>query len=128
MSHGQNTHFYIEVDEPTTPDQISQAMASLGRQVRNVRAVRANHDGYILTELLAAGIWETESGADQCEKCPPGQQQHLKWSQLDEKQRHSFLKGLAHFLDASRTDQLLLSDILGDVTEFQGIRLKPEHG
>ena len=122
---------YIELRDPAGPEEVRAALENAGLQLNGLRGVTRNQDGYILTDLLARGIWEHETSLNQClEKNPgrcPGIPVHRDWTQLSETQQEEFIKRYAGFLESCRQDQLMPEILLRDCDEFKGTALTVQH-
>ena len=116
-------NLYLEFSEPVDEQAVKNLLEQAGMKPVSSRTVTENNDGYILTQLLAAGIWEQETDQQNCPGPCPEKQKHLAWAELTQEQQHTFLKGYAGFLTSCSEEELLLSELLQDCGAFEGVAL-----
>ena len=86
----------------TETGRVAEALRQANIETWDVREVSPNHDGVILTQALARGIWQQETGQIRCEghcRNEPGAPQHMTWEELSTDQQETFTSDLAHFPD-----------------------------
>lgn len=122
-----NTTFHVKLNSPATEDGLKEAMEAAGMNPHTVRAISPIHDGYALTELIAQGIWEHETGHAYCrERCKgkcPGDPKHLAWNELSEGQQETFIKRYVRFLENCREEELLTDVLMTEAEEFDDVAL-----
>lgn len=124
MDSQPTTHVYLELSEPRSPEDIARLLGRANAPVTDARAMTSLERGYALTESLAYGIWQDESGAAECRgQCPP-QRRHRHWEQLSEDQRTRFIDNLARFLENCRTEELMLDLLMESDEEFETVALQ----
>ena len=123
MDTQPTTHVYLELKQPRSPEEIARILESRDAQVTEARAMTALQRGYALTDTLAHGIWQNETGADGCRgRCPPDRS-HRHWEQLTEEQRTRFIENLSRFLDNCRSEELMLDLLMEGDEEFENVAL-----
>ena len=123
MDREKTRHVFLELSEESTPEEVARTLGYAGTQVSEARAVHGNHDGYILTQALAQGIWDYETGAGYCkDNCPRGKK-HRTWDQLSSEQQETFLSYYTTFVEQCRTDELIPEILLQDAAVFRDIAL-----
>ena len=76
----QQRHFHLDLREPHDALRVAEALRQANIETWEVREVSPNHDGVILTQALARGIWQQETGQIRCEghcRNEPGAPQHM---------------------------------------------------
>ena len=116
-------HLYLEFSEPVDPQAVTDLLEQAGLKPSDCRSVTRNHEGHILTDLLAAGVWNQESDWDRCNGPCPENRKHLEWQQLNEEQQDAFLRNYSRFLASCSDEELLLCVLLEDTAEFDGVAL-----
>lgn len=114
--------FYIHT-EGTTTEALTNALQSAGIPVNEVRTTSINHDGIIITELLAKGTWNHGTGQAYCQATPQKPCTHLEWDQLSETQKGLFIRHMAAFLEYCGQEKFVPLSMVEDDEEFEGIRL-----
>ena len=117
-------YVYLEMKEETSPEQLSRHLAESGYIVTAGRTMAGLEEGYAVTETMAAGLWEQESGYAHCEGHCGARRPHRPWTDLAEQQRQKFVKRLTQFLDQCRQEELLLDTLLEDDPEFGDVALE----
>ena len=115
----------------TETGRVVEALSQANIETWEVREVSPNHDGVILTQALARGIWQQETGQIRCEghcRNEPGAPQHMTWEELSTDQQETFTSDLArfpdHYRDAGRQAEYRPErDSLDDDDKFDGIAL-----
>lgn len=121
----QTNAVHVSLKEPAEAEAVSQALEGAGIGVQAIREVTRIHDGYALTELLAQGIWEHETGQAHCAsrnpgRCP-GEDRHRGWAELSEEQRDAFIARYVRFLESCREEELMTDLLLKNEEAFQGV-------
>ena len=89
----QQRHFHLDLQEPHDALRVAEALRQANIETWEVREVSPNHDGVILTQALARGIWQQETGQIRCEghcRNEPGAPQHMTWEELSTDQQETF--------------------------------------
>ena len=122
----KHRQFHIDLMEPATAQAVVAALRQAGIEAWESREVSPNHDGVIITELLAKGIWEQETGQSLCpgKDCPGDVMgnPHRRYEDLSEEQREIFTRSVAAFMERSRLHDYAPSLSLNQ-NDFQGIAL-----
>lgn len=122
----QGSHFYIEFSETQQPDQIRNALKAAGMATSDCRAVTPNTDGYIITQVLIAGIWNHETGEARCkDQCPKSGPTHTPWHDLTPEQQDIFRERYVEFLESCRQQELSPCTLLEDLDQFLSVALFP---
>ena len=125
MIEKQNSRYvYLEMKEETSPEELSRQLGNTGFTVTSGRTMAGLQDGYAVTETLAAGIWDHESGYADCGNHCTAKRPHRPWTEIPNHQRSKFVKRLAQFLDQCRQEDLLLQLLLEDEPEFSDVALE----
>ena len=127
----QQQHFHLDLRKPHDALRVAEALRQAGIETWEVREVSPNHDGVILTQALARGIWQQYTGQIRCEghcRNEPGAPQHMTWEELSTDQQETFTSDLAHFPDHFRgagrqAEYRPERDSLDDDDEFGGVAL-----
>ena len=91
----------------TETGRVAEALRQAGIETWEVREVSPNHDGVILTQALAKGIWQQETGEIRCDghcRNEPGAPQHMTREELSTDQQETFTSDLAR--DSQITSQI----------------------
>ena len=118
----QERNFYLNTSGADA-DKIQEALRAAGIETLVVRETTPNHDGIIITETLAAGIWDHESGAARCQDPVDQECGHRKWDQLSQEQRDEFTKELASFYEYQRIERMQLSVLLEFSEELGDVKV-----
>ena len=117
--------YYFETETDMTEPELGLALENAGIKAVNARRTTLNHDGVIITETLANGIWNHETGYDYCNDDCRGQvKTHTEWNQLSPEQRDTFTKRLIGFMENSRIDQFSTAESMEYDQEFANIALE----
>ena len=120
--------FYIETTNDICEEELKHKLKAAGINTEQTRTVTSLHDGYVLTNLLAEGIWNYETGYDECdESCKEKGSKHVAWSGLTEEQQDEFVKHYTQFIENSRQDCLLPDLLLEDNNLFEAVLLRNRH-
>ena len=123
----QQRHFHLDFRKPHDAMRVAEALRQANIETWEVREVSPNHDGVILTQALARGIWQQETGQIRCEghcRNEPGAPQHMTWEELSADQQATFTSDIAHFMEAGRQAQYRPErDSLDDDDKFDGVAL-----
>ena len=118
--------YYFETATEMTEPELRLVLERAGVQAVDARLTTVNHNGVIITETLAKGIWNHETGYDQCNGGCNGQaKSHTGWDRLSPEQRGAFTRRLAEFMDHSRADQFSAAESIADDAGFESVALKP---
>ena len=113
---------YIETDQPFSVDDAASIIYAAGINPTAIRAVTPNQDGIILTNLYADGVWNQESGYNDCDgHCEHLRRVHLRWEELNAAQQELFAATLSHFMDQARSGAFILSEHLGESPLFREV-------
>ena len=116
-------HLYLDLGQLTDPERVLAALRAADIHPDDYRPVSRNNTGHIVTDLLAQGIWDHESGAQECQgNCPP-ERRHLTWDQLTQDQKVAFTANYARFLTNCTSDELLLNTLLENEDLFEQVAL-----
>ena len=119
----KHQNLYLEFSEPVERQAVNEALARAGLTVSDSRAVTKNNDGYIITNLLAKGIWNHESDSTNCAGPCPETKKHLEWEELSPDQQQTFMSSFAQFLTKYTSEELMLNLLLEDEDDFEGVAL-----
>lgn len=120
--------FYIETTDEICEEEMKSKLKAAGVNTERTRTVTSLHDGYILTNLLAEGIWNYETGYDECDKsCKENGAKHVAWLELTSEQQDEFVKHYAKFIENSRQDCLLPDLLLEENDLFEDVLLRNRH-
>ena len=120
--------FYIETTEATYEEEIKRKLRAGGINTEQTRVVTGLYDGYIMTNRLAEGIWDYETGCDECdESCKENDTKHVAWTELTVEQQDEFVRHYVQFIENSRQDCLLPDLLLEENDLFEGILLRNRH-
>ena len=116
--------FHLELEDVWDMDRLRDALRAAGIGIRDCRTVAGVRDGYMFTHLLIQGIWDQETGCDDCRgECRGQTPRHVPWRDLDEEQRDAFARRYTRFLENCRQDQLQPELLLQDTPEFEDVQL-----
>ena len=118
-----SNHVLIEFEETHQLDAIVNLLKSNGFDPQSIRYTTANHEGFIITQLLAAATWDDESGYNDCQQPCTHQRTHLPWKDLSTRQRQIFMKRYSQFLINCTTDELQLNLLLDGSGTFHDVGL-----
>ena len=117
--------YYFETATDLTEPELRLALEKAGIKTVAARRTTLNKDGIIMTENLAKGIWNHETGYNDCNgSCKHRTQQHAEWDQLSADQRDSFSQRLAEFLENSRMEQFSTLESMEDDEEFANVAIE----
>ena len=120
--------FYIETTDEICEEEIKRKLKAAGVNTEQTRVVTGLHDGYVMTDLLAEGIWNYETGYDDCdESCKENGAKHVAWLELTAEQQDEFVRHYAQFIENSRQDCLLPDLLLEENDLFEGVLLRNRH-
>ena len=128
VAEARSASFHLELEDVWDTDRLRDALWAAGIGIRDCRTATGVRDGYAFTHLLIQGIWDQETGCDDCRgECRGQTPRHVPWRDLDEEQRDAFARRYTRFLENCRQDQLQPELLLQDTPEFEDIQLS-RHG
>ena len=117
--------YYFETTTNMTEQELKLTLEKAGIKTTDARRTTLNNDGIIMTETLAKGIWNHETGFNDCnETCKDQTQKHTEWDQLSAEQRDSFSQRLAEFLENSRVEQFSTLESMENDEEFAKVAIE----
>ena len=123
LHESSSNHVLIEFADPQELSAIVNLLKTNGFSPQSIRYTTANHNGFIITQLLAAATWEDESGYNDCQKPCAHQNPHLSWKDLSTRQRRIFMKRYSQFLVNCTTEDLQLNLLLEGSGAFHNVGL-----
>ena len=113
--------FYIELTNQADAAQVNQALQAAGLSPELCRSTTNNQEGIIITQSLAQGVWNNDTGYNDCKgACTDQAQAHLSYNQLTPEQRAAFVKDLASFLHYQRINNYMPTQGQMDDDETMG--------
>ena len=113
-------NIHLELAQETGLKEIEEVLNRAGIHVQQTRTVTPIHNGYSMTDLLITGIWDHETGYEQCRgKC----NQHRSWDSLNPEQKRSFTDRYTQFIENCQEADFQPEVLITGDDQFENVRL-----
>ena len=124
MTTQRHAYYFETTDDDMTPEELNEKLAQAGLQPAGTRKVAPIHDGLTMSDSLAGGIWDHETGANRCNGgCRQNGVSHVSWKDLDKSRQETFSEALAEVLNEYRAQHFDARVCLQDMDGFEGVAL-----
>ena len=107
-SKGQSKYFHITLADDQDETDIEERLKATGIPVKTVRTMGQIVDGISMTELLAMGEWNQDTGYNQCQgACLATGRPHVSYSDLTDQQKFEIHEDMGKALDTYRAEHYL---------------------